>query len=606
MKKIGRYEAVPMFPIDKFIEAGFTVIPENKNGIAYYLKRDSEAQAKVENKQQPIGKWIDTTSFNVDNFLRPFKNPYEEVKANEVFFALNSTSKNESERVNFNFERVKFNPFYMPLVVRKHGRVYCSVHKRWEGFLKSDKEKTECGRKPKGFFVDACKWRRFDKDTSSSSDIFVYGYKISVQKDSDELIKIEYICLEKEENDVLNVVTKTRIISLTAPYDIIDELLPKNEREYEVELEVEFEKESAKRGFALPKPIYDFVIRLLVTFTRNKYGIDISYKNFAETQDYMGAILASPFEPAFALSEFQKLIPKAKKIDLSSPNCFNELCQKLSIKPWRNLRKAFNQSYHAFAICAAAMEIGFKDKNIINKMLSSEEAKYFCRDFNNFVDERNILRAFEFGEVGVIYYIMLHFAKKSEKSVWNLFLHNIHSYRNWSDIKDAARIFWDLFDTGLLSKENYDFIEKEGLSRYVHDMLSNLSKRSRTDLLLEKYHMTRESPFEYTEEEKSLEDDISEKSGDYVFRLAETPKKLFLLGDTLHNCVGTYLKSVLSKECTIVYAMRGEKYRLCIEVRKDFINQARADRNSEPIGDDFLAFNEWKTKHNLVFDGQHW
>ena len=81
-------------------------------------------------------------------------------------------------------------------------------------------------------------------------------------------------------------------------------------------------------------------------------------------------------------------------------------------------------------------------------------------------------------------------------------------------------------------------ILEDGFTKFNHDALSNFSYQ------LENKNIV----FKYSREQEKLEDDIDS----YSFRLPKDSYQLCEIGTTLHNCVASYGKSVLQKECAIV------------------------------------------------------
>ena len=92
-----------------------------------------------------------------------------------------------------------------------------------------------------------------------------------------------------------------------------------------------------------------------------------------------------------------------------------------------------------------------------------------------------------------------------------------------------------------------------------------------------------------------LEDDID----GYSFRLPKDSYQLCEIGTTLHNCVASYGKSVLQKECAIVYTQKDGQYKICIEVRGKEIVQERIDRNESPGEEENSVLEKWHERHAL-------
>lgn len=66
----------------------------------------------------------------------------------------------------------------------------------------------------------------------------------------------------------------------------------------------------------------------------------------------------------------------------------------------------------------------------------------------------------------------------------------------------------------------------------------------------------------------------------------------------MNICVGhLYRDKAVKKECTIVYATKGEEYELCIELSKHNncfrLVQRSAINNMDPRGNDMAIFKQW-------------
>ena len=606
-------------PLNIFFEHGFSVSQTSENG-TIFLSRDKyfcEPSAKKDEEKYffyntKTGKVIDSVTLNVDSLGNPLGNPFA-LKKGDICFIKDFASGD--------FVRVNFLPQFAPLVAFRGNEVFCTAHMKWEEY--GGDGKTQCGCALKGYPVN------LRDNTTNPQD---FGFVISVDADAETIITIKYCLLNK--NSFTVETDERKIKTIAGEHD---------------------NKSSMHRSVkncTLPAPVYDAVIRILLSYIKKRYGINIEYKNFAENQDYITAIFESPYEPALFL--LQKVIPEIREIDTKEPNCFNALCKKINFKPWRTFRRAFNASFKAFPVLLVAQKMGFSDKNILNEMLFDSAMHVFLneRDFENLpslfaplpadceedfsddvdfalddfdiVDVANepnfvIMDALpEFPNANVepsapipvpevlsekeklaplprFYALLLD--KRSERAVWSVIKRNVKSYgeNHLCDIKDAAAIYFNV-------KSNIDAeIEKkilsEGLSAFNHNLLVNVQLVKQFSVWLKNNHILNKD-IDYTESERALE----WEEGGYAFRLVETPAKLFMLGQVLHNCVGGYIKRILSRQCLILYGAKNGEIRLCVEVRSRDVHQCRANMNRDPTGEDWEAFCEWKKEKRLNFD----
>ena len=604
-------------PLNIFFEYGFSISKTSENGTIFLSRPENFEEPPVTEKAEEFfyyntktDKIIDTVALNTDGNGNPLNNPFALQKGDICFI---------KDWASGRFVRVNFLPQYIPLVAFRGSEVFCTAHMKWEEY--SGNGKTHCSCALKGYPVNL-------RDNSETHEVF--GFLLSVDAEAETIITIKYIYLDEK---TLTVKVDERHIKTTV---------------------AKHDTRTAFRHFrsnkcTLPAPVYDAVIRILMSYIKKRYGINIEYKNFAENQEYITAIFESPYEPALFL--LQRVIPEVRKIDTKDPNCFNNLCALIDIKPWRTFRRAFNASYKAFPVLLVAQKMGFRDKNIINEMLFDSAMDVFLNkeDFENLpslfaplpddyednfsdielddlleipnLDEPNfvivdalpdfpnanvepfppipvpeVLSAVERLPPLLRFYALL-LEKKSERSVWSLIKRNVRSYdeNHRSDIKDAASVYFNV-------KSNIDVeIEKkilsEGLSAYNHNLLSNVQLVKQFSHWLESNNVLNKD-IEYTDKERALEADVN----GYSFRLVETPAKLFMLGKVLHNCVGNYIKRILSRSCLIVYGAKDGDIRLCIELRGSDVHQCRANKNHDPKGEDWDAFCEWKREKALNFD----
>lgn len=600
--------------INTFFEHGFSVLRTTENGTIFLHKTGTEAEREASEQKtaskndrlqfydRKTGKAIDIITLNAHIDGTPLQSP--EIIDDGIYFI--------KDYVTSDFVRCNLNPKYLPLVAFKGSLLFCTIHADWEE-LKVEQpnpsqspatplHRTSCGLKPYGYYVNI-----EEKKNGVLSNVF--AFRLCVKSSADALVTIEYIYLHPK---ALSVQTDTRIISLKNG-DILSDC-----------------KCITEKNKTLPPSVYNAVMKILTNYIKKKYGIDITYKDFSENQNYITAIFASPYEPA--LYFLRELIPEIRAVNLKCPNCFNELCKKIAFKPWRTFRKAFNKSYKAFYTYIAACLLGFKDKNIINEMLLDDamhvfpvklkaecdpNAIDFADDFSTLDDivpnEENVLAlpapsdiaeaeklAFfgRYDRTPLYNFYAQLLEKRSERAVWSVIKRNVRSYpkEHISDIYDAAEIFFRVrnnIDTVIEKK-----ILDEGLTKYNHQLLVNVE-------LVYKYRQWLEmngganKPIEYTRAEKRLECAIN----GYSFRLVESPMKLFMIGQILHNCVGTYLHKILAHYCIIVYAMKNGAINLCIEVRGKTIHQVRTAYNDDPKDEDLEAFNGWKKACDLWYSG---
>ena len=180
------------------------------------------------------------------------------------------------------------------------------------------------------------------------------------------------------------------------------------------------------------------------------------------------------------------------------------------------------------------------------------------------------------------FFCRLSIPRRGERATWNAL--NREPGMDSADRADAARIFEEYFN--ILMDEEKEQVLKEGFTRRTHDMLAKIAHN------VEQQNQV----FDYSEQQKSLEDELD----GFSFRLPPDSDTMHALDSAMHNCVYSYVHAVASRKSTIVYATRGDKYELCIELDKGMnVKQARSDYNAYPTGQARNTFMKWCVKHGL-------
>lgn len=473
------------------------------------------------------------------------------------------------------FVRASFNPFYAPLQVYNSdgSKVFCPFHNAWETNFKS------CSILSENSSVLKIK---------ISDNNFSYGFKLSVHPQSNNFIELSYICFNPLEKSKMAFTVK-RVFGN----------LDKNLYDGFINSKNKISAHCPKDLFTeLPTEIVEIIVRIIETDGKNKFGIKLNYENLPVDENLISALLAYPFEPRlFYLTDTVKEI---KSINSSNPNCFNQLCDLLQIKPWKTFRRLFHKNYSVLPVLVSLNKIGFKDINIINDILSDTQVLnllyknknpydfdslcFFVPDFD---DQLNLLEKFFCDEL----------KQKSERSVLNMIKKNIKSYdeKKISDMLDAVNMFY--INENYLSDKEREKIFKEGLSQYNHNLLANIQN----EIFQELSSKGKNGPnkkFTYSADEKKFEAEIE----GYKFLLPEDSTMLHEIGSELSNCVGLYIKKIQSKTSLIIYATCNGKIKMCIELKGNKIIQCSSRNNLQPEGNDLKVLNVWAKMKKLIIE----
>lgn len=314
--------------------------------------------------------------------------------------------------------------------------------------------------------------------------------------------------------------------------------------------------------------------KLFLSLLEKWAGRSLSTNLDRDKVDFYKALTQFPYEPNLSQIYNHRELDFSLKNELwdlrQIPDCFNRFCQILNITPYRTFRKNFAKNPLLILTYKALLDCGFKDKNIINSFFTSPAAPYF----------------YSSESVLVIFFVRHCLEHKTERSTLRLLEKSINSVFFADSIYMFQQYFPDIPEDILLE------IYRNGLTDYYHDVLSNIG------LQIEEKNVE----FEYTKQQKSLEDEID----GYSFKLPVDYNKLKELGTELHNCVSSYKNRVIQKNCTIVYAQKDGTARICIEIREDQIHQQRIDYNQDPKGPDLAVMEEYQKRHNLKFSGNRY
>lgn len=340
----------------------------------------------------------------------------------------------------------------------------------------------------------------------------------------------------------------------------------------------------------IPKAIVSAVNEEMKKLALNQLKKKITFPYPVYDLKNLNSYFASPYE--LNVYPLKRLYIDFEDIEADDPNAYNKACDILEIKSNTTLRKAFAKNPFSLIRFKIMQYLGFKDMNVIALSLG-KGGDFFFKKFEkdyatwSFSKKDNIwksnLKLAMSSFDSKIFFIQKSLEVRSEKSTWKKI--SVDTGLDSHDRSDFFRMF----------RRNYEQLERKtqleiirgGVSRENHDILSKI------DYALRNKNFT----FNYKPKQYLLEDTI----GGWNFSLPKDSYQLKDIGCALHNCVASYKDKVIGGECTIVYAEKDSRYRLCIEVRENHVHQCRADHNQNPYGDELNVFNKWIKSHNLTF-----
>ena len=261
----------------------------------------------------------------------------------------------------------------------------------------------------------------------------------------------------------------------------------------------------------------------------------------------------------------------------------------------------FLQGHRPFLEYLGIWHAGFRDENIIEKIISADEHMLFAATFNDNVtfgiytdddnDEPREETCLCFVDEPYLFSDIRYLFRLYDEKRAGMLTVELISEKESYNTPDALDYLINLFIEHLLPDNVIRKIGKEGFTEYNHDLLMRMYR----DAHPQQHESIENQEISYTPEEKELN---WENSG-YTFCLPEDTNRLLDIGSKMNICVGhLYRDKAVNKQCTIVYAKKGDNYELCIELHKASNNRFRlfqksAFSNHEPQGKLQEVFNQW-------------
>lgn len=242
----------------------------------------------------------------------------------------------------------------------------------------------------------------------------------------------------------------------------------------------------------------------------------------------------------------------------------------------KSIKKRLAKNSVIYIVYHLLHRYGFRDVNIMNSMID-----FFDKN------EEWLINLFSGDEcVKIIPEFMKYLIKvKGENGAKHMLLDMV------MDKEDKGKLFTDaaLSYHALSSKYNMQVPPLRGNIRELHDKLFLMT--------LEVTHENHIIP--YTEEEKALQG----RYGGYVFSLARDTNELFLIGNAMSICVGSYGDRALRKMCTIIAMKQGDRFAACIELQKNgpkSFKMVQLKARFNKIVQEIDPVVQWVKKNNII------
>jgi len=536
-------------------------------------------------------------------------------------------TQNDPEKVKFSF------------INKAEKTVFCKVHSKWEKCgMKDGKVYAACGNIQNSFLINyeeielpKPEGNSFLNEETGEMETIPPTEKEIEEYRTENWERMIYAC--RDENKICKDLLFVRIvenftldqiyIELTflnrakvynkhsAPFINLNSFI-KVDYTYDIKKNIVSEHQSEQRTFTeatsrwnntildisenLPTEIFDFIGEKIKHLIRKNWGANLNIEFYERNKSTFAAYVKYPFEPN--LYEVASML----NLDIGrfDMNGYNYVCEKLGFKSPKSLRKLYMKNPKALIAYKGLIDCGFKDINLIQKVLSGVCYPLFYWSEYDETDRHYI----------TTFYALKLFCQKAisvrgEGPTLTMLCHNYKDVLNFEEqqrnsfddryfysdiIFDSAKMFVRYCEQEDFPKEIFDSFMKTGLSKNNHDIITEY------DFMQHNKNIA----FKYLNKQKDFEDRID----DYEFKLPKDSYTLVKIGTELHNCVASYTDRVLEKACTIVYVEKNGVLKMCIEVRDyKHVWQQRADFNLDPKGEDAKVMEKWRNKHKLSFNG---
>ena len=440
-----------------------------------------------------------------------------------------------------------FFPLFIPFSLQQN-KAWCPTHKQWETCNKNSIGKIyfQCGIPLQSPLVPINKWTLskievipiFTRNSVKIRADFIYTWLDGTARRYNYAYKILNLCMKTGSIVPYESDEWLENYSIDFPASVTNDIQEYLSKYAEKLLGKKIKNSSQKTGI---DALNDFVICP-------------ACPQLADLQNFLG-------------TEYNSII------DRKNLNPYQEVCNYIHIKPFKRMRRIFDNNPLALPIYGVLKYWGFSDVNVITPFLEDTELcntyfqniKYDNKTKRIVVVDRTVYSSF--------FYFRNDFANdavtiinrwctesltiQSEKLTMNKLMKAMKD--GYHTFFDAAQMYYSrgtaIPDT--LKKR----IKKECFSREIHDAL------------VEAFPKTYKAPVNnevipYLDKDKILNAVLKDNQNtNYEFILPVDTNALYDLGTKMHNCVGlAYRQKALSRKSLIVGVKENGVYRACIEI----------------------------------------
>lgn len=343
------------------------------------------------------------------------------------------------------------------------------------------------------------------------------------------------------------------------------------------------EKSVSDKAMPIPQDVLSDIMGHIGEMLKKKVGIQPIPTTKIKNVDAIKAFIEFPFNNNFyfltCIGGFS-----VNTINRLNPESTNEMYDVMGVKPFKTLRKKYEEDPFAPIVFKIMQQIGFTDINIIFALLQNNFKTYLKEHWINF---DSTSKQFSFaGYEDFDFFCKEALKCNKEKVVINALK---KTFEKNVFVEDCLRMFHLNFS--MIEREDRKRIFHDGFDNYIHNILSKL------------VHYEKDvEPFVFNDFVAALQWE-DEKSG-YRFCLPHDSSTLQKIGSQMNNCVGSYSHAVRNGTSIIIGVIRKNKWVICIEISPNFeLRQALGPHNIQLQGNDLKIVKDWAAKNHIDTKG---
>ena len=357
-----------------------------------------------------------------------------------------------------------------------------------------------------------------------------------------------------------------------------------------------FSAVSNNRTLSLPDEVSDGILEILKDEVESRYHVRPTTDSFLTGENKIKAFFFRPFEiNGYILSPFFRNFEGVLPRDCMDG--YHRLCEALSIKTPKSMRKIYPSNPFALVMYRALLELGFTNYDLMRPFLDGTrigeidfkkiganqlpflppllEAEknpvpVLAEEEDDMISQAEIDAILGVGPVThyedweqLAFLTNWLIGRKGEKRIARRLLKYSSEEVAWEN-SDICKMVYRHFDA--ISDETKEMFVQHGFSHELHEKL--VGEINQIEF--------RHEEIPYLPYERDFECAIN----GYFFELPTYTDDFQQIGLAMHNCVASYLEDVCHKKCTILTIKKDGQYVGCVEIRDSCVRQALGFKNA--------------------------